>query len=134
MDMSDIIRNLRKQNNMTQEELAHKVGLQKSAIAKYENGRVENMKRSVIQDMANALGVTPPYLMGWENESNKFDEILGKSKDSSKMQKRTLEAVHTYFNDEMYQILNIMKNFDIETQKELLKRAKELELLNNIKE
>lgn len=40
--------------------------MQKSAIAKYENGRVENIKRSVIAEMARVLECTPTYLMGWD--------------------------------------------------------------------
>ena len=49
----------------TQDELASKLGLQKSAIAKYENGRVENIKRSIIERMANILECDPSYLIGW---------------------------------------------------------------------
>lgn len=52
----------------TQEELGEKLGLQKSAIAKYENGRVENIKRSVIANMARILECSPAYLMGWNEE------------------------------------------------------------------
>ena len=37
--------------------------------AKYENGRVENMKRSVIVNMAKVLECSPAYLMGWEAEA-----------------------------------------------------------------
>ncbi|MCE2603759.1 helix-turn-helix domain-containing protein, partial [Pseudomonas aeruginosa] len=49
--MADRIKSRRLALGYTQEELAEKVGLQKSAIAKYENGRVENMKRSMIEKM-----------------------------------------------------------------------------------
>lgn len=52
----------------TQEELAEKLGLQKSAVAKYENGRVENIKRSVIAQMANILKCNPAYLLDWSEE------------------------------------------------------------------
>lgn len=67
MGMADRIKERRIVMNYTQEELAQKLGLQKSAIAKYENGRVENIKRSVIARMAEILGCSPSYLMGWDN-------------------------------------------------------------------
>ena len=57
----------RGRHNLTQEELGERVGVQKSAIAKYENGRVENIKRSVIQAMATLFDVSPCYLMGWSD-------------------------------------------------------------------
>ncbi len=69
MTMADRIKERRLQMDYTQEELAQKLGLQKSAIAKYENGRVENIKRSVIAEMANVLECSPSYLMGWDNSA-----------------------------------------------------------------
>lgn len=66
MGMAERIKERRLLMNFTQEELAKRLGLQKSAIAKYENGRVENIKRSVIQHMADILECSPAYLMGWE--------------------------------------------------------------------
>lgn len=74
MEMGERIKERRLAMNLTQEELAQKLGLQKSAIAKYENGRVENIKRSVISKMAAILECTPSYLMGWEPMS---DEKIG---------------------------------------------------------
>lgn len=62
MDMADRIKERRIALGLTQEELGNKLGLQKSAIAKYENGRVENMKRSVIAKMAKVLECSPSYL------------------------------------------------------------------------
>ena len=69
MGMADRIKERRNIMGYTQEELGRKIGLQKSAIAKYENGRVENIKRNVITDMARILECSPCYLMGWEQES-----------------------------------------------------------------
>ena len=66
MNMADRIKERRTSMNYTQEELAQKLGLQKSAIAKYENGRVENIKRSIIAQMAEILECSPAYLMGWD--------------------------------------------------------------------
>lgn len=68
MPMSDRIKELRLAAGLTQEELGEKLGLQKSAIAKYENGRVENIKRSTIQAMAELFGVSPSYVLGFDDE------------------------------------------------------------------
>lgn len=67
MCMAQRIKERRNYLGLTQEELGEKLGLQKSAIAKYENGRVENIKRSVIAKMADILECSPAYLMGWSN-------------------------------------------------------------------
>ena len=65
MTMGDRIKELRTEAGMTQEELADKLGMQKSAIAKYENGRVENIKQSTIRKMAELFGRSPSYVMGF---------------------------------------------------------------------
>ena len=68
MSMKERIRERRIALKYTQEELGQKVGLQKSAIAKYEKGRVENIKRSVLLKMAEALECSPLYLLDLEDE------------------------------------------------------------------
>lgn len=67
MCMGSRIKERRVAMGYTQEVLAEKLGLQKSAIAKYENGRVENIKRSTIKEMAHVLEHNPSYLMGWDD-------------------------------------------------------------------
>lgn len=68
MTMGERIKSLRIQHGLTQEELGQKVGVQKSAIYKYETGLVVNLKRSMIEKLALALGVKPTYLMGLSDE------------------------------------------------------------------
>ena len=55
MEIGEKIKNARIAKGLTQEALGKLVGLQKSAIAKYENGRVVNIKRSTLQKLATAL-------------------------------------------------------------------------------
>lgn len=64
MDTGDIIKKLRKEHKLTQEDLGAIIGVQKSAIAKYENGRVENLKRSTIEKLSNYFNVSPSYILG----------------------------------------------------------------------
>lgn len=69
MTTGDRIRQLRLEHQMTQEELGARVGVQKAAIYKYENGLVVNLKRSTIEKLAAALDTTPTYLMGMEDDT-----------------------------------------------------------------
>ncbi len=57
MEVGKVIKEARIAKGLTQEELGEIVGVQKSAIAKYENGRVVNIKRSTLQKLAIALGL-----------------------------------------------------------------------------
>lgn len=64
------IRELRYRNNMTQEELALKVGYtSRSSINKIEKGMVD-LPQSKIAEIADALGTTPGYLMGWDETAS----------------------------------------------------------------
>lgn len=49
MDIGNKIKAARIARGMTQEELGKHLGVQKSAIAKYESGRVVNIKRSTLK-------------------------------------------------------------------------------------
>lgn len=64
LDVGEIIRTARIKKGLTQEELGKIVGVQKYAIAKYENGRVVNIKRSKIVKLAQALGLNGSDLIG----------------------------------------------------------------------
>lgn len=48
---------------MTQEELGQFLGVQKSAIAKYESGRVVNIKRSTLKKISDLLNIPPTELI-----------------------------------------------------------------------
>lgn len=71
MEIINVGRNIaeaRKQAGLTQEELAEKVGYKtKSAINKIELG-VRDLPQKKIAAFAQALGVTPGHLMGWDAE------------------------------------------------------------------
>ena len=63
MNIGDKIRNARINKGMTQEELGNALGVQKSAIAKYEKGRVVNIKRSTLKKISDILGIAPSELI-----------------------------------------------------------------------
>ena len=66
------IKTLRKQKKITQEALGEIVGVQKSAIAKYERGEIINLKRETIAKLASYFGVRPSYLMGMDDDTTQL--------------------------------------------------------------
>lgn len=69
-DMAQKIRELRQAKGLTLEQIADVVGVGKSTVRKWETGMIANMRRDKIASLAKAFGVTPGYLMGWEEETN----------------------------------------------------------------
>lgn len=67
MNMGERIKQLRLANGLTQEELGKHIGVQKSAIRKYEKNEVKNMKRSTIETLSKLFKVSPSYLMCMED-------------------------------------------------------------------
>ena len=73
------LKQLREEKGMTLEELGNLVGVGKSTVRKWEIGMIANMKRDKIAKVANALGVTPAYLLGWSEapvETTKFASVV----------------------------------------------------------
>lgn len=60
------IKKLRKEKGLTQEQLGKLLGVKKSAIAKYENNRVENLKKETIQKLSDIFEVPAAYFLGIE--------------------------------------------------------------------
>ena len=93
MTTGERIRQLRIEHQMTQEELGARVGVQKAAIYKYENGLVVNLKRSILEKLAIVLDTTPTYLMGMEDSEQQANMQLTP-------QQSTLLAAFDQLNDE----------------------------------
>ena len=76
----DYLKNARLFNNMSQQELAEKMGFKhKASISKYEKSYFPMKAKDIIK-AAEILGVTPAYLMGWsgpkiETASNRVNGV-----------------------------------------------------------
>jgi transcriptional regulator with XRE-family HTH domain len=73
MNIGDRIKMRRKELKMSGEELAKRLGKNRSTIFRYENGEIENLPLDVLEPIAKALLTTPQYLMGWEEAKKKSD-------------------------------------------------------------
>ncbi len=110
MDMGQKIKALREKKGMTLEELGDKVGVGKSTVRKWETGIIANMKRDKIAKVANALDVTPSYLMGWDDNlktdnADLIPDILSDSvliKHIKKLKKLNKEHQQTIYDNIAY--------------------------------
>ncbi|MBO5789559.1 MAG: helix-turn-helix transcriptional regulator [Clostridia bacterium] len=73
MDIGAKIKAARLAKGMTQEELGAILGVQKSAIAKYESGRVVNIKRSTLKKISDVLNI-PPFELIFDEEHRKIQK------------------------------------------------------------
>ena len=82
MNIGNKIKTARIAKGMTQEELGKQLGVQKSAIAKYENGRVVNIKRSTLKKISDILEIKASELIFDEQkQSTEIDELSIKKKE-----------------------------------------------------
>ena len=70
MTIGKRIKMIRKQKGLTIDELALKLGKNRTTIYRYENGDIENLPLCILDCLAEALDTTPAYLMGWEDNPN----------------------------------------------------------------
>ena len=110
-DMARKIKELRKEKGLTLEQVATIVGVGKSTVRKWETGMIANMRRDKIAALARALGTTPTYLMGWEEEQKKNDlqaDIILKMRTDDDF----MSAVETLYklDKEKLQSINAMLN------------------------
>lgn len=76
MTIGDRIKQLRESQKMSQDELAKAVGYKsRSTVGKIELGKMEVTQTAIVA-IAKALGTTPGYLMGWEEEPAPTAESL----------------------------------------------------------
>ena len=59
MKVSEQIKSLRIEKGISQEELGKIVGVQRAAVQKWESGATQNLKRTVIQKLAEYFNVNP---------------------------------------------------------------------------
>lgn len=70
MDIKDIIKSKRLEKQLTLDEVGRLVGVSGATISRWESGDIANMKRDKIVKLANALGISPAIIMGWDEHSN----------------------------------------------------------------
>lgn len=66
----------RKELGISADDLAKRLGKDRSTIYRYEKGEIENLPLDILEPIANALETTPSALMGWEKPFIADAELL----------------------------------------------------------
>lgn len=75
MTIGQRIQQKRKEMRMSADELAKKLGKDRSTIYRYEKGDIEKFPLDILEPIAKALNTTPAYLMGWERKEKENNII-----------------------------------------------------------
>ena len=65
------IKSRREELSITYQELADKTGMSKSTLQRYETSSIKNIGLDKLEILANALDITPAFLLGWEEPKEK---------------------------------------------------------------
>lgn len=68
MTIGERIKIRRKELGISADVIAEKLNVSRSTIFRYENGGIEKMPATVLEEIAKVLMTTPAHLMGWEEE------------------------------------------------------------------
>lgn len=104
MNLSELIKQKRKENGLTLEQLGKRVGVSKMTVLRWESGEIKNIRTDKIEKLASALGIPVVALFEGFNKNNNtkkniqqvtpdefFDEvvnILNKTDGLSDQQKK----------------------------------------------
>lgn len=68
--IKDVIKNRRKELDITQKDVAKAVGVTEATVSRWESGDIGDMKRSRIAALAKVLRISPNVIMGWKEEND----------------------------------------------------------------
>ena len=104
-EIGTLIKEARLKKGYTQQALADIVGVGKSAVAKWENGRVSEVKRTNLSKLSAALGLDPFILAGGEIDKPTV-EADGLSKDKLDL----IAEIKTLPEDKVQILLQLAKS------------------------
>ncbi len=76
--IGDIIRSIRNEKGLSQEQLARMIGVNKSTVALYESG-ARQPSLAKLKELSRALGVTTDFLLGMSDQKCNYIDVTGLS-------------------------------------------------------
>jgi len=110
MTIGDRIRIRREQLQLSQDDLAKKLGYKsRSSINKIELGG-QNLTQSKIKAIADALDTTPSYIMGWEEQIDLYIQGAKKWVDDFRFSEKQKERIIEYLADSALKLKKVVNS------------------------
>ncbi len=94
---------LRKDNNLSQSQLANKIGVSRTIVGNYERG-TNSPSVEILLKIANTFNVSVDFIIGESNLSSYDKEILKRIEDIEKLDEETKKNL-------FFLIDNVIQNF-----------------------
>jgi repressor LexA len=83
MNTAEILKSLREQHGLSQQEVADKLGIDRTTYVKYESGSSKPVRK--LSELAALFGVTTDYLLDNDVDPNKLSNYLGPVVENKKI-------------------------------------------------
>lgn len=98
-DLGDKLKEERKKRNLTQADMAVRLGMKRSTYSLYESGKREPNIDS-LQEIASKLGTTLDELVGWEKDKTVEENII----NSPIVAQMMIDTIKNGFDGKVFQI------------------------------
>lgn len=105
MKIGQRIKERRKALKISADELAARLGKDRSTIYRYENGEIENLPLDMLEPIASALDMEPKELMGWDQDKQEEKN----KKNSDAMQDITLKM---FEDEDFFNVVSFLEKLD----------------------
>lgn len=109
MSVGERIRARRKELGMSAETLAAKLGCHSTTVYRYESGYIEKLDAGKLIPIAEALNVTPGYLMGWEEGNEEGGDEAPEPAHSSETWKLISAGCSNLSEEKLNRIYDVLK-------------------------
>lgn len=99
------IKSRRIEMGLSADQLADRLGKNRATVYRYESDEIENLPLSVIGPLAQALNVSPAYLMGWKEDP---EPVVKKAAPAISGERRELIDLIPYLPDDVVHALLVL--------------------------
>lgn len=115
MSLGKEIKRLRLERGLTQQQLGDKIGVQKSAIQKYEKGTIKNLKQETLCKLCEAFDIAPSVFLDTIYDTDKLSREV-----------KLLDEIAMLYGNRTVYLLEIYESLNQDGKVKLYDYAKDL--------